>query len=128
MNEKKKILIGDNYLCLKDYRMDDGTIAYRKGVLYECITKGCLADNFGDIYHNMEPINSQFNKHFKYVTKDYIVHCVNSFEEREALLKELAAELNNAYSALLGLPKTEITDRIMSRLLPLINKSKQHTS
>lgn len=49
-----KIEVGDFFMCLKDYVMEDEEIAYTSGNVYGCHIKGCITDNGGDKKHDME--------------------------------------------------------------------------
>lgn len=50
INEIKK---GDVFLCIQDYVMDRGDIAYFKGGKYISHNDGCITDNDGDRTHMM---------------------------------------------------------------------------
>lgn len=65
-NINYKIKVGDVYLCLKDYIMDDGSIEYTKGKKYLSESKGCITDNGMDTRHSMKEQNDFF-EYFKLV-------------------------------------------------------------
>ena len=59
-----KIKKGDKFLCLEDYIMDDGWIAYTKGIFYKSVVDRCITNRDGDTNHDMED-EIDFFKHFK---------------------------------------------------------------
>lgn len=63
-----KIEKGDKFECIKDYIMDDKSIAYSKGSIYLSENNQCITDNVHDIFHGMENEDCFF-KHFKIVVK-----------------------------------------------------------
>ena len=59
----KSIKKGQRYLCLKDYVMDNGSLAYKCGEAYEASGKNTLPSLF-DNTHTMFR-DEDFNEHFK---------------------------------------------------------------
>lgn len=60
-----KIKKGDSFLCIKDYIMDDDTVAYKSGKHYVSEVDGCLTDEIFDTWHRMQ-VDSEFLEHFSY--------------------------------------------------------------
>jgi hypothetical protein len=54
---------GQRFLCLKDYIMDDGSIAYKRGQIYEASGKNTLPSIF-DSTHWMDR-SGDFDEHFE---------------------------------------------------------------
>lgn len=54
------------FMCIKNYIMDDGEIAYYEGVEYISEKTGCLTDNQNDRFHKMD-LNDKFNEHFEQI-------------------------------------------------------------
>ena len=48
-----KIKKGDVFLCLEDYIMEDGNVAYTKGKKYLSEIDGKMTDNGFDVIHGM---------------------------------------------------------------------------
>lgn len=63
-----KIEKGDRFLCIKDYIMDDGRIAYYEGNIYYSELKNCITDNQKDVEHRMYDQDDFFD-HFKFLSK-----------------------------------------------------------
>ena len=63
-----KINVGDKFLCLKDFVMDDGEVAYVVGVVYTSELPNCITDSEGECYHFMNNIEDFF-EHFKPLQK-----------------------------------------------------------
>lgn len=59
----KTIKKGHRFLCLKDYRMEEGSLAYKCGEVYEASGKNTLPSLF-DNTHTMFR-DEDFNQHFK---------------------------------------------------------------
>jgi hypothetical protein len=59
---------GNIYVCIKNYKMENGEIAYTKGKKYFSKVDGYLTDNSIDVFHKMN-INSKFAKHFLLIQK-----------------------------------------------------------
>ena len=59
----KTIKKGQRFLCLKDYIMDDGTLAYKCGKIYEASNKNTLPSIF-DSTHWMDR-SGDFDEHFE---------------------------------------------------------------
>lgn len=59
----KSIKKGQRFLCLKDYIMDDGTLAYKCGQIYEASNKNTLPSIFGST-HWMDR-SDNFDEHFE---------------------------------------------------------------
>lgn len=59
----KTIKKGQRFLCLKDYRMEEGSLAYQCGEVYEASGKNTLPSLF-DNTHTMFR-DEDFNEHFK---------------------------------------------------------------
>lgn len=59
----KSIKKGQQYRCIKDYIMDDGTLAYKSGWTYEATGKNILPSLF-DPTHQMDK-SDDFKDHFK---------------------------------------------------------------
>lgn len=57
---------GDKFLCLEDYIMQNGDIAYTKGVEYISEIGGCITDNVSNVGHRIS-VNKRFFKHFKII-------------------------------------------------------------
>ena len=70
--ELKKMLLpitirkGDKFLCLANYEMDIGDIAYTSGKVYISDLDGCITDNELDINHEMD-VELNFFEYFKRV-------------------------------------------------------------
>jgi hypothetical protein len=58
-----KIKQGDSFLCIKDFVMNEGNIAYTKGKEYKSQLSMCITDNGHDPYHKMESVED-FNEYF----------------------------------------------------------------
>jgi len=58
-----KIKKGDRFLCIKDFKMDDGEIAYVKGKEYVSDKNNHITDNEPDPNHKMKGL-SNFFEHF----------------------------------------------------------------
>lgn len=71
MNIKK----GQKYLCIKDYLMDDGTLAYKSGEIYEASGKNTLPSIF-DSTHWMDR-SDDFYDHFERIKKKPKAHIQN---------------------------------------------------
>ncbi len=71
MNIKK----GQKYLCIKDYLMDDGTLAYKSGEIYEASGKNTLPSIF-DSTHWMDR-SDDFYDHFERIKKKPEAHIQN---------------------------------------------------
>ena len=50
---KPKLEKGEKYECIEDYVMDDGSIAYKKGKVYEMVSGFNLKDEQGNEHHGM---------------------------------------------------------------------------
>jgi hypothetical protein len=61
-----KIIKGDKFLCLENYIMDNGTIAYTKGIVYESEIDNCITDNQKDKTHQMDN-QDDFFEYFKII-------------------------------------------------------------
>lgn len=59
----KSIKKGQRFLCLKDYIMDDGSLAYKCGQIYEASSKNTLPSIF-DSTHWMDR-SGDFDEHFE---------------------------------------------------------------
>lgn len=59
----KSIKKGQRFLCLKDYIMDDGSLAYKCGQIYEASNKNTLPSIF-DSTHWMDR-SGDFDEHFE---------------------------------------------------------------
>lgn len=59
-----KIKKGDKFLCLEDYIMDDGRVAYTQGKVYQSELDNKITDNDFDIMHEMQG-QDDFFEHFK---------------------------------------------------------------
>ena len=64
-----KIKEGDEFLCIKDYVMDSGAIAYRKGFHYKSEMYGCITNNDDDISHDMTN-QDDFFEYFEILQKE----------------------------------------------------------
>lgn len=56
---------GDEFLCVKTFKMDTGEIAYKKGEVYISNEKGCLTDIQLYVHHIMQIQPKEFFKYFK---------------------------------------------------------------
>lgn len=54
---------GDKFMCIKDYIMDDGLIAYTNGEIYFSNQPNCITDDQEDELHDMGGQNDFF-EHF----------------------------------------------------------------
>ena len=61
---------GDSYICIKNFVMCDGEIAYSGGELYDSEEIGCITDNSGIIGHIMNTIED-FSKYFVKINRLY---------------------------------------------------------
>ena len=59
----KIIKKGQRFLCLKDYRMEEGSLAYKAGEVYEASGENILPSLFDDTHYMFR--NSEFKEHFK---------------------------------------------------------------
>ena len=59
---------GDKFLCIKDYIMDDDSIAYTEGKDYVSESDGNLTDNQNSKLHAMNN-EDDFFEHFKFIGK-----------------------------------------------------------
>ena len=59
-----KIQKNDKFLCLYDYVMDDGRIAYTNGKVYFSEIDSCITDDDFDVDHKMEK-QDDFFEYFK---------------------------------------------------------------
>lgn len=59
-----KIKKGQRFMCIKDYVMEDGWIAYFEGKEYICYEDNCLTDEQNDSHHKMNN-ETDFNEHFE---------------------------------------------------------------
>lgn len=84
---RQKIKKGDAFLCVKDFVMQDGTIAFKKGVIYFSEQNKCLTNTWGQKEHYMDTCDI-FTDHFKDPKSD-----VSS--EYSKLLLERILELKN---------------------------------
>lgn len=79
---KYKIKKGEVYLCLKDYVMDDGEIAFKNGESYVAIKKDILTS---EIFQEHEMDNDpEFQKHF-----------IRQFDKKGRMINELEIKLKN---------------------------------
>jgi hypothetical protein len=54
---------GDAFLCIKDFEMKDGTIAFKKGLIYTSERKDCITNEWKNKDHFMnkfEPFSEYF--------------------------------------------------------------------
>ena len=66
---KYKIEKGDRFLCIKDYIMDDDSIAYTKGKTYLSNMDNYIIDNEKITPHKMSD-EADFFEHFKPIKKN----------------------------------------------------------
>ena len=64
-----KIEKGDEFLCIKKYKMESGEISYKKGNIYFSEQTNCITDEQNNIFHFMSSSYGFFN-HFKYLEND----------------------------------------------------------
>ena len=69
---KYKIKKGNKFLCLKDYVMDIGNIAFTMDEVYISELDGCITDNMFDTNHNMLD-EEDFFEHFELIKKPLFV-------------------------------------------------------
>lgn len=62
-----KIEEQDEFLCIKDYVIDSGDIAYYKGFSYKSEMYGCITDHEDNISHTMTN-QDDFFEHFERIT------------------------------------------------------------
>lgn len=60
---------GDKFLCIKDFIMNDGRVAFEKGVIYTSERNTCLTNSWGEKNHHMNECD-QFSDHFKIPISD----------------------------------------------------------
>lgn len=66
--ESDRILVGDEFICIKDVVMEDGPISYIKGKRYISHNTDCITDEQGDVRHYWVEDNKfvyDFKEHFK---------------------------------------------------------------
>lgn len=61
-NEETVLKAGELFLCIKDFIMNDGEVAYTFGKIYKCESHGYLTDNSNHKYHSMS--NAYMKEHF----------------------------------------------------------------
>ena len=61
-----KIKAGERFLCLMDFLMNNGRIAYLKGKIYISEQDNCITDNNGDYFHVMNGLD-EFMEYFERV-------------------------------------------------------------
>lgn len=61
---RQKINKGDKFLCIKDFIMQDGTTAFKKGVVYTSENNNCLTNSWGTKEHYMHECDD-FSDYFK---------------------------------------------------------------
>ena len=66
-----KIKIGDKFLCLEDYIMDDDRVAYTQGKVYKSELDNRITDNDLDIMHEMQG-QDDFFEYFKLLHSDTV--------------------------------------------------------
>lgn len=86
---RQKIKKGDGFLCVKDFVMLDGTVAFKKGVVYLSQQDKCLTNKWGHIEHYMDTCDI-FTDHFKDLKSD-------ASPEYSKLLLDKILELKNEY-------------------------------
>jgi len=59
---------GDRFLCIKDFYMDDETLAFKKGVFYISAIDNCITNTHGVKNHIMNKFEP-FSEYFKNVTE-----------------------------------------------------------
>ena len=66
---------GDKFLCVRDFIMSDGTVAYERGKIYTSDESSCITDEQGDISHVMGNIIADLNLYFEpWVGNDNVNH------------------------------------------------------
>ena len=81
-----EINVNEEFVCIKNYIMDNGEIAYTKGFIYKSEKKGCITDNQKSISHFMIGVDSEFDLHFvklikvKKITKEEVKKMFNCDE------------------------------------------------
>lgn len=96
MSQQYQITKGDKFLCIEDYTMDDDTIAYSKGKIYQSHKDSCITDNDDCFYHDMLKQEDFFNHFHKIETGKYIsetehLKTIESWKEEERIwIKQLA--------------------------------------
>ena len=81
-----EINVNDEFVCIKDYIMDSGEIAYTKWFIYKSEKKGCITDNQKSIIHLMIGVDSEFDLYFvklinvKKITKEEVKKMFNCDE------------------------------------------------
>lgn len=70
---------GDKFLCLSDYIMDDGPIAYKTGKIYTSERDNCITDEQSDEEHDMRE-NLDFFNYFEHFTEK-----TQSFENKNQI-------------------------------------------
>lgn len=61
-----KIKKGQCFLCVKDYVMEVGWVAYTAGNEYYSEINGCITDNEDDVEHRMNDM-IDFNEYFELI-------------------------------------------------------------
>lgn len=64
--------VGKEYKCLKDFEMDSGRIAYKKGKVYKCEAEDSLTDEQGTKAHS--GMNYYQHEYFEEVFKNDVVN------------------------------------------------------
>lgn len=61
---------GDKFLCVRDFIMSDGTVAYERGKIYTSDESSCITDEQGNTGHIMKDTRDDLNLIFKFVGSD----------------------------------------------------------
>ena len=111
-----KIKKGDKFLCLENYEMHDGRIAYTKGKIYQSDLDGRITNNEPDVQHQMENQNDFF-EYFELVISDLILPKKSKLEEA----------LNKSISLLMQTTEFEVLESFklkVSELQKVLEESK----
>lgn len=66
----KTIEKGQKFLCIKDFVMEEGSIAYKAGEVYEASGKNILPSLFDDTHYMFR--DSEFKEHFKRIKQEKV--------------------------------------------------------
>lgn len=61
---RQKINKGDKFLCVKDFFMKDGSLAFKEGRIYVSTKNNCITNNWNNPDHYMDKCD-EFSDHFK---------------------------------------------------------------
>ena len=63
---------GDAFLCIKDFEMKDGTIAFKKGLIYTSERKDCITNEWKNKDHFMNKLKKMEDTAYNYIEGFYL--------------------------------------------------------